>query len=414
MAEAFEGLPQDVDRYDLLILVKRAGKGAGFSSAMIELLDYYMAFTRECDWEQGARPIVFQSVSKTALDFGVSERQIQKTERALFEAGAITWNDSGNHRRYGQRNTKTGRIEYAFGVDLTPLAYLKATLEQKLAAKEAHDQAWMNTKRKISWYRAQIRALIEEGQGAGLEQIAAAAQATYDSIDKAIRAYMPLEALQALCEEHKACHDELQEVLQVAAPKKVSVSDQKTPMDEQKFASIYSTTQELSDKSDTRSSQNNCFRESVTRPSEDQSTNSAQSEEKSTERAGGRAPDNVISGTGLQHITLKQALNAASGRFREYLPLQSGALSWSDMVEAAWKLRPELHISQQNWAEACQLLGRTGATVCLILTDQSTQRERDRVMKPGAYFRAMINKARVGDLHLHKSIFGILKAHDAA
>src|SRR3982751_1949914 len=131
MAEAFEGLPQEVDRYDLLILVKRAGKGAGFTSAMIELLDYYMAFTRECDWEQGARPIVYQSVSKTALDFGVSERQIQKTEQALFKAGAITWNDSGNHRRYGQRHQKTGRIEYAFGVDLTPLAWLRAELEKK-------------------------------------------------------------------------------------------------------------------------------------------------------------------------------------------------------------------------------------------------------------------------------------------
>jgi hypothetical protein len=113
-------------------------------------------------------------------------------------------------------------------------------------------------------------------------------------------------------------------------------------------------------------------------------------------------------------VTLKQALNAASGRFREHLPLNSAALSWTDMAEAAWKLRPELHISQQNWAEACQLLGRTGATVCLILTDQAAQRDKDRVMKPGAYFRAMINKARIGELHLHKSIFGILKREEGA
>ena len=413
MAEAFESLPQEVDRYDLLILGKRAGKGAGFTSAMIELLDYYMAFTRECDWEEGARPIVYQSVSKTALDFSVSERQIQKTEQALFKAGAITWNDSGNHRRYGQRNAKTGRIEYAFGVDLTPLAYLKKTLEQKLQEKEAHDQAWMTAKRKISWYRAQLRALIEEGQRAGLEEIAARAQVTYGSIDRTIRAYMPLEALHALCAEHKACHDELQEALKAATPK-ASTSDQKTPVDEQKFVRFYSTTQESLDKSNTGSSENNCFRESVTPPEADQSGHTAPGERKDEERAGGAARDNVITATGLQHITLKQALNAASGRFREHLPLNSAALSWSDMAEAAWKLRPELHISQQNWAEACQLLGRTGATVCLILTDQAVQRERDRVMKPGAYFRAMINKARVGDLHLHKSIFGILKREEAA
>ena len=110
MAEAFEGLPAEVDRYDLLTLVKRAGRQAGFTSGMIELLDYYMAFTRECDWEEGARPVIFQSLSRTALDFGVSERQIQKLEQALFRAGAITWNDSGNHRRYGQRDTRTAGL----------------------------------------------------------------------------------------------------------------------------------------------------------------------------------------------------------------------------------------------------------------------------------------------------------------
>ena len=102
---------------------------------MINLLDYYMAFTRDLDWEEGSSPIVYQSLSRTALDLGVSERQIQKLEKALFEVGAITWNDSGNHRRYGQRCQETGRINYAYGVDLTPLAYIKADLEIKLAEK---------------------------------------------------------------------------------------------------------------------------------------------------------------------------------------------------------------------------------------------------------------------------------------
>ena len=99
-SENFTGLEQDVNRYDLLLLVKRIGKGAGFSAKMIHLLDYYMAFTRDIDWEQGSSPIIYQSLSKTALDMGVSERQVQRLEQSLFEAGALTWHDSGNHRRY--------------------------------------------------------------------------------------------------------------------------------------------------------------------------------------------------------------------------------------------------------------------------------------------------------------------------
>lgn len=114
--EDFAGLETDINRYDLLLLVKRIGKQAGFSSKMVQLLDHYMAFTRDCDWEEGARPVVFQSQIKTALELGVTERQIQRLEQALFQAGAITWNDSGNHRRYGQRCAEAGRI-------LTPMAW---------------------------------------------------------------------------------------------------------------------------------------------------------------------------------------------------------------------------------------------------------------------------------------------------
>ena len=58
--EDFAGLEENTNRYDLLLLVKRAGKSAGFSPRMIALLDYYMSFTRDIDWEEGSRPIVFQ------------------------------------------------------------------------------------------------------------------------------------------------------------------------------------------------------------------------------------------------------------------------------------------------------------------------------------------------------------------
>ncbi len=63
----FEGLPQGVTRFDLLKLVKHAGPFAGFSSKMIQLLEYYILFTRDCDWVANGQPIVYQALSKTAL-----------------------------------------------------------------------------------------------------------------------------------------------------------------------------------------------------------------------------------------------------------------------------------------------------------------------------------------------------------
>jgi replication initiation protein RepC len=410
MAEAFEGLPAEVERYDLLTLVKRAGRQAGFTSGMIELLDYYMAFTREADWEEGARPIVFQSLAKTALDFGVSERNIQKTEQALFRAGAITWNDSGNHRRYGQRDAKTGRITYAFGVDLTPLAYLKATLEQKLEEKEARDDAWLAEKRKISWYRAQIRALIGEGGSAEAETV-------YQGIALPIRTYMSLDALKSLSAEHKECYEGLQKALQEQSPaqRQASITEEKTSMDEQKFVSIYSTNQKQSDKSDNCNPVDHAFRESVTRLSESHPRH--RSRGKTAERAGqGPSLQKPLHGAeekppvtaGLAHVTWKQVLNAASDRFRAHIPVHGRPLDWKDLVDAATALSPELGISKSAWNEACTVLGTTGAALCVLITDHAALRPKDRVRNPGGYLRAMTRKAQHGELHLHRTIFGIL------
>lgn len=87
-------------------------------------------------------------------------------------------------------------------------------------------------------------------------------------------------------------------------------------------------------------------------------------------------------------------------------------VNWSDLVEAAYRLKSELRISQSNWVDACQTLGRAGAAVCLVLTDQGMQREAEPVRKPGAYFRAMVRRARTGELHLQPSVFGILNRQD--
>jgi hypothetical protein len=201
LSESFSGLEENIKRYDLLLLVKRVGKGAGFSPRMIELLDYYMSFTREIDWEQGSRPIVYQSLSKTSLDLGVSERQIQHLEKQLFELGAITWNDSGNHKRYGQRDPQSGKIIYAYGVDLTPLAFLKVELEAKLHEKKLYDQAWLKTKREISQLRRHIKGSIAELITGGINTDNY--ESRYNGISKPIRTYMKLEDLRALLESHK-------------------------------------------------------------------------------------------------------------------------------------------------------------------------------------------------------------------
>ena len=398
LCDDFTGLEENNNRYDLLLLVKRVGKSAGFTPRMIQLLDYYMAFTTELDWEEGSRPIVYQSLARTALDLGVTERQIQKLEKQLFEAGAITWNDSGNHKRYGQRDAATGRILYAYGVDLTPLAYLREELQQTLHEKQLYDQAWLQTKREISWYRRQIKALMLEWREEGAASNAFAEfERHYDEIAIQLRTHIRLEEMRILLDRHSSLHSQLLDRVEDETAKSIQATDEPflpketangSSTSETEFAHYKYTTQPIN----ICSLKDTCFQESVVEPSE---------------------PNDLVSATGLQHITLRQALLAASDRFLGYLPLKSGSTNWNDVVEAAYQLRKDLRISQQSWSEACGLLGRVGAAVCVLVTDQAMQRHDDPVRQPAAYFRGMIRKARVGDLRLHSSIYGINNLHGA-
>ena len=423
--EEFDGLEKNVNRYDLLLLVKRVGKAAGFTPRMTSLLDYYMSFTRDIDWEEGGRPIVYQSLAKTALDMGVSERQIQILENQLFEVGALTWHDSGNHRRFGHRCEETGQILFAYGAELTPLAYLKETLESKLQEKQLYDKAWMETKRQISYYRRQIRSILLEAEmregesdesfvldGAQLIDFTA----RYEQIAVSIRTYMDLIALRELLDKHKQLYAILSD--QVAMhDQKASIGankDQLLNKDSSKDESNdvhykYTNKKQLNKLSTSRPS-SNFLQEGVADPSEPQSKAGEEGKGSKKERKEESSQGNsTILSTGLQHVTLKQLLNISSDRLKSQLPMEPRPMNANDFVEASYSLIKMLGISQSSWGHACLTLGRIGAAVCVILTDQANLREENRVRKPGAYFNAMVNRAKTGDLKLHKSVMGHLK-----
>lgn len=417
--EDFTGLEEGVNRYDLLLLVKRVGKAAGFSKSMISLLDYYMAFTRDIDWEEGNRPIIYKSLAATALDMGVSERQIQALEKQLFEVGAITWNDSGNHRRYGQRCEETGQILYAFGVELTPLAYLRGELQDKLHEKQLRDQAWMETKRQISYYRRQIRAILVEAQERVGDDSAIqildesdilSFSHQYDAIAVAIRTYKSLDSMRELLGKHKNVFGALN--ASVEAYDKELMSQKDSSKDDSNCAHYKYTKNPKIFKNITCRTSPNFLQEGVAENSQSQFELGESGKDRN--RAGDKEAESsqeedIISATGLQHITLKQLLNISSERFMAQFPIENRPMNHNDFLEAAYRLKSTLGISQKSWGHACLTLGRMGATVCLILTDQANLREENRVMKPGAYFNAMINRAKSGDLKLHQSVMGHLK-----
>lgn len=408
-AEEFKGLPQGVTRFDLLKLVKHAGSEVGFTDRMIRLLEHYLLFTKDQDWKEGARPIVYQSQCKTALDFGVSERQIQKLEGALFNVGALTWKDSGNYRRYGVRDEETGEILYAYGVDLSPLASLYPVLQKALHDKTVRSASWMELKRRISFYRARIRTTLAEY--AMHESLHAEIKNVADKYTmlaaEHIRTYMSLEKLTDLCRQHESLYEQVLEAVNSVSPieENCGLLQESSSKDVPEFAHSQTTNQPLSDKSDTRSPEDTGFRGSVIRPPV------------IIGKAGAyvRAEEPPIpeASEKLANISWKQVLNAASDRFQLYLHRGYGnrprPINWSDVIDAAYTVRAELGISKSAWVEACNVLGQGGAAICIMVIDQKAQDEKAPIRNPGGYLRGMVKKAKEGKLNLHGSVFGLLK-----
>jgi len=288
----------------------------------------------------------------------------------------------------------------------------------------------METKRQISYYRGQIKAVMCEmelltldGQGDYTTTLAEL-QAKYEPLSIQIRTHLSLEKVRTLLASHKELYalavdalegDQSNEVdNSLAMSQKTKEMSSKNDIDD---AYYKSTIKKQSDKSDTSTQKGasrdkpKSFQENSNELTMRQRRTVAQDEPKQATEEEGIFSDEekLILATGLQHITLKQALNAASDRFKDFMPMHNRPMNWNDFVEAAYSLKGELFISQKSWANACATLGRNGAAICLLLTDQAQLRSHKPVQKTGAYFNAMINRAKDGELHLHNSVFGILQ-----
>jgi len=403
-AEEFCGLEDDVNRFHALKLIKKVGKELGFTSELVEMLEYYLIRTNEVDWTEGHQPICYQAVITTAQDLGISERQVRNRENALNRLGALTWEDSGNFKRYGVRDRETGEIKYAFGVDLSPLASLIPALEQALEEKEAYKELWNEHKRKITAYRARIRTLLAEAAlYKEMSDTVQAVQQGYDSISYSIRTYHSLERLKALTEDHKLLLKELLDALEMVATSvdKQEITQDISPTDESDCRHIHSTTFNQSNKLDTSSPSAISFQESVAESTEPKEAESGEGGKTETEQKN--------KDYGMGHISWKMMVNSCSERFKDHIPLHNRALSWADLVEAANALLPTLGINRTAWWDACDVLGREGAAICIMIIDQKAQDPQNPVRNPGGYLRKMVFRAKTGDLNLQGSVFGLLK-----
>ncbi|WP_093191344.1 replication initiation protein RepC [Pseudovibrio sp. Tun.PSC04-5.I4] len=114
--------------------------------------------------------------------------------------------------------------------------------------------------------------------------------------------------------------------------------------------------------------------------------------------------------SGIEHITLKQVLACASLMLRDMIRNASkpGGSDWAAVVEAAQLAAGYLGISAPAWQEAYSKLGASAAATIVVIAERRSTDPKTTINSYGGFLRGCLAKAEAGDLHLHKSVFGLL------
>ena len=435
-AARFAGLPANVSPYDILRLIKRVGNDIGFTPVLVQHLEYLIGFTRPGDWEPGNRPVVYAQMTAQAIDLGITEEQVRVREGALHRLGALAWNDSGNHKRFGRRDPATGRIVEAFGVDLSPLAALYHPLQDAAETRDRDIAAWKAGRNRAHALRAAVRRLFDELRGRSrLEGRRLDLERAYGAAHRwDVRAGTPLATLEREVAALTLFKATLLDLLSgddatETAPKPTGAADstgETWTRDPKNTDHQYNTTTRLKSQRDTCNPEGDNQRrrpdgrhvgagleaaKAAARPQKafqvgcggDPGT----PRKEPVPASGGGGRDDAASALypcGMEHVDLRQCLNAAGPTFRAFLPDQPDEFaSWEDFARAAAELRVPLGVSDPAWRGGVAAVGPRAAALCVMLS------ARESVYSPGGYFRRMIERAAAGELHLHKSIFGILR-----
>lgn len=376
-AERFEGLTGRTPG-QCLAAFKRASAPLGLSATARDLVDQLMAFSQPQDWREGARPIVWPSNETLAHALALSERSVRRLLAQLIAAGIVVAVDSPQGRRWGRRDAQ-GRIREAFGFDLSPLAQ---RFEEFLAiaeasrAERARQALW---RRRLTIASKAIRQIAETALELGLTDRDWRAW-LQQALASAGGASMRLEAaVRALEEERRQGEALLREALERPVEKDLRESG-RPDMDDR----LITTTTE---------------RESGFGKEDRQGIGNGPSAGASPTGAG-QEEDDPDDEEEPPAFTPAFVLRIAPP-LKRWLP--SARPTWGEVVEAADRLRRELGVSQNAWAEACQVLGRYGAATAIAVIAA----KRAEISAPGGYLRGMVARARKGELYLVRSLHGL-------
>ena len=380
---------------------KRALRALKVNATQQKLLETLVFRTKECDWEQGARPIVWLSNAALARAAGlcISNSTVRTSLSALASLGLITFRDSANCRRAGDRD-QNDRIIYAYGIELSVLEARFDELRQIAEAYEADEAAYMAARAAVQRLRRSIPAHIQSAVLQDLDGRWNVFRARYERI------------VAHLGRSSSASLALLRRVQRALS----------TLLDHVQKAMIHCA---YAEKTDATALENGCLLETTTQDhsvscTEKRHCADAQSVDLPPDAgfAGEkRAFENCVgAGTNVEPKSAPQRgqildlpmVLAACPEFSVWT--DDDVQTWPAFVAAAGAVRAALGISPSAWHDARAVMGPAVAAVAVAVIAQKSA--AGEIREPGGYLRGMTSRHQAGRLHLDKSVRALLVANE--
>jgi replication initiation protein RepC len=387
----------EVSKAEVAIVLKKAAPVLGIDGATYHIMDILIGLSRADDWKGANRPIVAISNAKLAEYTARSERQVSRCIKRLVEAGIVAYRDSPTGRRFVYRD-QDGGIGKGYGLDFTParvrIKELKALVDAFQARLNSEQEARRTTTRLS-------RAIID-----ACEVYPERADAWMAALEEVRGRQGGHEAeAQALEELHRRVVGDVTE--EYVEDKMSGEGDiDVTP-------NINTTPQNLfeSNKEGPRPNGRDIFYEDGGRkaaaPPTEKRTEAAE------ERRGSIPPRrptpvaNEIQSRVLESVSVG-LIRSACSQTCEFVGRSFN--TWPELAGAADGMRVMIGLSEAAWRDGAGKVGRYAASAILATVLEKSLRNPEQISSPGGYFRAMIDRAVEGSLHLEKSLFGLADA----
>ena len=383
-----------VSRNDALRIAKLAAAAMGLKSSKIALIDQLFACSKASDWESKKRkPIVWPSNSRLAQRMGIGVSTMKHHLNGLVRAGLIAYSDGPTYQRRGRRD-KDGNIVEAVGIDLSPITVRFSELSEIVAAAEYEAKESRRLSYRRTVLRKEIQSLILSANEQNLDGPWNQAQARLDvirenrakGIDELRDQVIDLEALK---EEMEDIYDEM--------------------IQDINFDAVVLKFRPLQTTADSNNPElSNINGDALTRAKLPVKTayGSMAFEKKPRGRAHivqQKQTPSGLPGDDLEFLSL-DLVRESCPTLTNYDPHVYD--NWQTLRESGHDLCMAAGINPQVWQEAIEFLGRDVAIAALAVTIEKN--DAGLVQKPGAYMRALARRGGTGDLHISRSLFGMI------